>query len=43
MLADLPRWRTGAATAGAEAARRFHPDTVAAQLETVYREAIARR
>jgi len=43
MLADLPRWRAGAARAGAEASRRFHPDTVAAQLETVYREAIAQR
>jgi glycosyltransferase involved in cell wall biosynthesis len=43
MLADLPRWRAGAAQAGAEAARRFHPDVVAAQLETIYREAIVRR
>jgi glycosyltransferase involved in cell wall biosynthesis len=43
MLADLPRWRAGAVRAGAEAARRFHPDLIAAQLETVYREAIAQR
>ncbi len=42
ILDDLPRWRAKAARAGAEAGRRFHPDVVAAQLEEVYRGAIAR-
>jgi len=41
MLDDLPRWRAGASRAGAEASRRFHPDRVAAQLETIYRDAVA--
>jgi len=42
MLGDLPRWRENAVHAGAEAARRFHPDLVATQLEGAYRDAIAR-
>jgi glycosyltransferase involved in cell wall biosynthesis len=42
ILRDLPRWRAAAAQAGAEAARRFHPDAVAGRLEAVYREAISR-
>ena len=42
MLANLPRWRTAAASAGVEASRRFHPDEVAGMLEDIYREAIAR-
>jgi glycosyltransferase involved in cell wall biosynthesis len=42
VLCDLPRWRVEAAQAGTEASRRFHPDAVAAQLEEVYCEAIAR-
>jgi glycosyltransferase involved in cell wall biosynthesis len=42
MLRDLPRWRAAAAQAGAEAARRFHPDAVAGQLEAIYREALSR-
>jgi glycosyltransferase involved in cell wall biosynthesis len=42
ILGDLPAWREKAVSAGAEAARRFHPDLVAAQLEGVYRDAIAR-
>ena len=42
ILDSLPRWRAAAAQAGAEASRRFHPDVVAAQLEDVYREVLAR-
>lgn len=42
ILDSLPRWRAAAAQAGAEASRRFHPDVVAAQLEEVYREVVAR-
>jgi glycosyltransferase involved in cell wall biosynthesis len=42
ILRDLPRWRAAAARAGAEASRRFHPDAVAAKLEEIYRDAIAR-
>jgi glycosyltransferase involved in cell wall biosynthesis len=42
MLDDLPAWREKAEAAGTEASRRFQPDLVAARLEEVYREAIAR-
>lgn len=42
MLANAGRWREAAVLAGAEAARRFHPASVATQLEGIYREAIAR-
>ena len=42
ILDSLPRWRAAAAQAGAEASRRFHPDLVAARLEEVYREVVAR-
>jgi glycosyltransferase involved in cell wall biosynthesis len=42
ILRDLPRWRAAAARAGAEASRRFHPDAVAAKLDEIYRDAIAR-
>ena len=42
ILDSLPRWRAAAAQAGAEASRRFHPDLVAARLEEVYRDVVAR-
>jgi glycosyltransferase involved in cell wall biosynthesis len=42
ILDSLPRWRAAAVQAGAEASRRFHSDVVAARLEEVYREVIAR-
>jgi glycosyltransferase involved in cell wall biosynthesis len=41
MFDDLPRWREDAVRAGTEAARRFHPDLIATQLEGVYHDAIA--
>jgi glycosyltransferase involved in cell wall biosynthesis len=41
MLRAPERWREAAARAGAEVRRRFHPDVVCAQLDVVYREAIA--
>lgn len=42
ILDDLPKWRERARRAGAEASRRFHPDSVASRLETIYRGALAR-
>lgn len=41
VLGAPERWREAAARAGVEVRRRFHPDVVRAQLDAVYREAMA--